>query len=289
MDKALCLFVLFFKVFISMVNAADVDNPSSEPSIRSSNWQSCVVGGSAGAVEGILTFSFYAQKLRAQRGEIFTPDLTYKGFAIKALSASGSFAVKLTARDCILRYGFKTDRPDFTQNFIASFVGGASASCIVSPAELVIAQQQVKTSAFLPTVKEIYKYGVRLFLRGLPSVGVKDGITTTCVLCLTPYLYGVLKNHSDSKYALIPMSLSIGLLSAGLSHPFDTVKTIQQSSLLTTEPKFIQTAIDLYKKGGIRGFYKGFAWRTVRHGVGIPILYFATEGFSRLYVESRQN
>ena len=278
MNKALRL-LLFLS---AVVNAADIDKISGELSVRISNWQSCFVGASAGALEGIMTFSLYAQKLRAQRGELFTV-VTYNGFAIKALSASGSFAAKLTARDNILRHGFKTDRPDFAQNFTASFVGGASASCIVSPAELVIAQQQVNSSAFFPTIREISKRGARIFFRGLPGIGIKDGITTTCVMCLTPSLYGILKNYSNSNYAIIPTSLSVGLLSAAFSHPFDTVKTIQQSSSLTAKPRFIQISKDLYKNKGVGGFYKGFAWRTLRHAAGIPILYFATEGFSGLY------
>ena len=67
--------------------------------------------------------------------------------------------------------------------------------------------------------------------------------------------------------ARLPAAMTGALVSGGMSHPFDTIKTCMQGDIeRVTYGSMRETAAVIHKEHGVSGFYRGFMWRYTRQG-----------------------
>ena len=257
---------------------------------RSSSHESLIVGSGAGMLEAFITHPLWVWKTRAQYGDSFSlnPKIIYKGVLTRIVTMSSIVGSRVLVRDNTLRYIYETSIPNFTQNFVSSFLGGVGGSFITSVSEFLLVQQQRNHnnpgfSTFYTSIQEINKnQKPSVFLRGFPCASIRDGIITSCILCVTPYLKSkLLENSIDIVSASLGAGLFSGVLSAIASHPFDTIKAIQQAESLNVLGKnTFQTSLHIYRNYGVKGFYRGFFWRTSRLTLAVPIIFYSTEFFT---------
>lgn len=299
-----CFFLIF--VFINkgvaLKNQYEIKDdsllgPNKIQTVRYSNKESFLIGTAAGGIETFVNHPLWVWKTRSQYGGYFTlnPKTIYKGVFARVINMSGITATRVTLRDIMLRGIVKEEEPTLTHNTFASFLGGAFSSPLSSSLELILTQQQInfkkkEFSSFLSSCSTMKKReGVKIFWTGLSCSMMRDGIINACLFCVTPHIKHYISTNTNKKND-IEASIFAGLFSGGLSavltNPFDTVKSIQQSEALIDKKDrrtAFKVSLDLWRQERAKGFYKGFFWRAARLIIGIPILFYSIEMLTEFY------
>jgi solute carrier family 25 citrate transporter 1 len=243
-----------------------------------------IIGSMAGASETLVNHPFYSLKTRLQCGYPFTlnPLILYRG-----LGASLSFMVpiistRISINDSIQYLTVKDqDKNQSVKKIFAAFCSGIASTLITNPSELVIVYQQKYGGTFLYGMRNVRLNPVLSFplLGGFFGSAMRDGIFTSAFLAGTPVLKQKIKYMFSSEYSLsLVAGSTVGVLSALVSQPFDTVKTLQHDSIASGKYLTAAKVFDLlYKKDGIYGLYKGGGFRCARVVSSVTILSFATE------------
>merc|ERR1711991_9857 len=143
----------------------------------------------------------------------------------------------------------------------ASLLGGALASLYVSPAELLMIQQQNFGKTLPRTISSIVQSrGVLGLYRGLPAAMLRDGTWTMSLFAATPIVQAALEsnfqglNQSVSGFVA---SLSVGVLCGVVTAPFDLIKTSQQGDM---DQRNYRGMLDTFLKQRHR-LLSGVSWR----------------------------
>lgn len=252
---------------------------------------SLVVGGIGGAIEAFANQPLWAWKTRQQYGDSFTlnPRVLYRGVLANVNSMAIIIAIRLSIRDAVTKFIFKTDRPSVIQNIVSAFSGGVGSAVLTSTIELGMTQQQKvkvdkRADNFTQTYSRLIKeFGISRAVTGAHLVALRDGCFSMGFMALAPHLKSEIKNNTQIKddiAASIISGVSAGTFAAFISHPADTIKSIQHAKANThnkNELSTIRIAKEILAKEGWKGLYKGFFWRGSRVASGVTILAHATE------------
>lgn len=244
-----------------------------------------LVGGLSGAGEALINHPLWVWKTRFQCGEPFTlkPRVIYKG-----LPSSVNFMAFVTS----FRVGFmdlyghrvcKTNNPTFFQDASGAFGGGVTTAIFTSPLEFVLTQKQspqyvASRQSFLPMYSRIIsKHGIKAGLTGIGSVAMRDGFNSFGFFSLSPHFKNILKekNSFSEANASLLGGVSAGVFATAISHPFDTIKTLQHAKFNTAGYEnltLFKSARHIFYNEGLKGMYKGFLWRSARAASAAVIL-----------------
>lgn len=249
------------------------------------NWyQNIVVGFIGGATEVLIDHPLWTIKTRLQTGQTVTLNLTvlYRGIVPNAASMA-----PITSVQVLLNHACKTMLPNQMQNLpytnlMCAFMGGIGSAWISCPTEMLMTYQGKIQKNFVSTGQYlIHQYGWSSLLRGLPATAAREGIFTAAYLAITPSIKISLKNYMDNEYAASLLAgFTSGIVATVTSHPFDTIKTLQQAS--ETPYSVNKVCRKLYSEQGALGFFKGAAPRGLRVIFAITILSYVNEKLTAL-------
>eukprot|EP00615_Pteridomonas_danica_P003032 CAMPEP_0114352950 /NCGR_PEP_ID=MMETSP0101-20121206/18315_1 /TAXON_ID=38822 ORGANISM="Pteridomonas danica, Strain PT" /NCGR_SAMPLE_ID=MMETSP0101 /ASSEMBLY_ACC=CAM_ASM_000211 /LENGTH=257 /DNA_ID=CAMNT_0001493577 /DNA_START=8 /DNA_END=781 /DNA_ORIENTATION=+ len=240
-----------------------------------------MVGFSTGFIEVLICQPLLYCKNATQQGLPLTldPRVLYRGLAI-SLSATAiltSLQMPLTGAVRTAFTGGKVRSLSDFEVVASAAVGGAISGIVNAPMELIIIQQQRFGISLGGTgAKVLGELGMTGMLRGVMMTCGREGIFTAGYMGVAPVLQQKIKKQfPDTSIATAKVGGAIcaGLIAGTLSHPLDTIKTCMQGDLgRETYGTVTQTAKTLFKDGGIKRFYTGFAWRTGRMIFSIGIM-----------------
>jgi solute carrier family 25 2-oxodicarboxylate transporter 21 len=204
---------------------------------------------------------------------IFVFSLNDRSASSIAPITATSFAVDYELRRFFRAYSNVDEVKDSQKIAIAAFSGFASAF-IATPTDLIIIQQQkMKTSLSKATNAVLQKYGFRGLYKGLFGCSMRESLFACGLLGVSPVLKRTFVEKFETSTYVSGMlaAVTAGVISAVLSHPFDTVKTCQQADLgfegaAVRFDTFANTARTIYKENGenLSVFFRGITPRTLR-------------------------
>tara|TARA_B100000401_G_scaffold437766_1_gene384171 strand:+ start:80 stop:793 length:714 start_codon:yes stop_codon:yes gene_type:complete len=147
-------------------------------------------------------------------------------------------------------------------NSVVALMSGGISGIIACPLEYFMICYQLKKDITIPNL-----------FRGLGMTCCRESLYTFGTLYLCPLTHNKIRhsyNISENISLLFASTIS-GTLSASLSHPFDTIKTHQQSKIKHILPyEQLISVINLY---GYKSLYNGLLFRSSKIVIANFILY----------------
>lgn len=134
----------------------------------------------------------------------------------------------------------------FLNKFATSFVAGNIASTFTNPLFVLKTRFQVKSNSRMEIIKDLNRNKLSFF-KGLPSTYINN-----LKLGLQFPLYDYFKSKTEN---VVFSSFTSKLICSSLFYPLDLIRVNQRSSNEKLTIKSISN--EIYKTGGIRGFYRG--------------------------------
>ena len=144
-----------------------------------------------------------------------------------------------------------------------------STLSLIVPLEMVKCNQQInfqgktkKENRFFKKTLHIYrKTGIRGFYRGFIATANRDVISTGLYFCI---YYSIRNKYKESHGKILGSAIEVfagiitGLITWTVQYPFDTIKTIIQTSPIKERPVTQKEVfINLKSQGGVRQVYRG--------------------------------
>lgn len=220
-------------------------------------------GSIIGAMEAAINHPLWTIKTRIQSNKrmTFNPRSLYRGIGVNMLSMIPITAVQVTTVTTINNTSFmkvNEENPlmDKTKKISSAVFGGAVSALISTPAEFLMSQKyNFKSTIFTP--KQLYIGGV--------ATAMRDGIFTAGFLAAPAIIEEQIKERAFAG----PIA---GVIAAVISHPFDTIKTVQQAHINPTPLSFVAAAKNIVKDAGLFNLYKGFVPRSIRVVSAVTIM-----------------
>lgn len=254
---------------------------------RKSLISSVVIGSVTGGAEAFISNPLVALKTHLQnKGSTSVlqtynspsklTNFLYRGTQAHVLGMSTIVGVRMSIRDLVINRGFGTTKPTLYQEITAAYAGGAFSALLTAPMELGMTLQQTASAKYkAPSFTVLYgqvlnAHGWRKGFTGLTCVALRDGVVTSGFLTLTTKFKRYLQEtlHMDAGSAALCAGIGVGTACAVTTHPLDTIKTIQQVQLRDANncgsSAIIPAAKRIFVEDGIRGFYRGLFFRTMR-------------------------
>jgi len=200
-------------------------------------------------------------------------------FLYKGLTIGTSTAAFITAAQ-YLSYGkiynsLSGKLSDKNNSFVSSGLCGFAMAFIVTPIEMGIIQ---KCKFYNLNTRNIMKYnisqnGYKFLYRGFLGISVRETMYGVGLLSMTPYLENKFYEWGLNNCNTVCAALTSGILLTGLSHPFDTIKTIQQYNMYNK--------INYKDLFTINKLYKGYFFRALRNSCAFLILNESNKFFSK--------
>lgn len=234
-----------------------------------------MVGIVGGTTETCVLMPVLTWKFCSQEGRPLPKNIGgfYRGVVVQAGNVAPITAVQMFLNGLFEKQVFgATDTKPLTdiEKMGAACLAGACSSVIYSPVDLTMIHQQKRSLGPLQTLQWIYgTHGVGAIWRGLGAMSLREGIYTAGYLGLAPVLTKKLQQMPGREDAHLANALVgsciAGTVSALLTHPTDTAKTVYQADIEGVKYTSASAAAPkLYAEGGIRAFYRGGLARTIR-------------------------
>lgn len=248
---------------------------SSKPRALLSEPENLSVGIVGGMTETFVLMPVLTWKFCSQEGRPLPKNIGgfYRGVVVQAGNVAPITAVQMFLNGLFEKYAFgATDTKPLSdvQKMGAACMAGACSSVVYSPVDLTMIHQQKRNLGPLQTLQWIYgTHGVGTVWRGMSAMALREGIYTAGYLGLAPVLTNKLqkmpgREESHLSNTLIGACIA-GTVSALLTHPCDTAKTVYQADIEGVKyTSAIASAPKLFEEGGIRAFYRGGLARTIR-------------------------
>lgn len=225
----------------------------------------------------------------------------YKGvysplYSVPAINAV-VFGAYETARRTLMR-GSDSEMTIY-QGMLAGSWAGLLNCLVVTPVELIKCRQQMegmgckgRTTKSLTMLKQIvrnegvrglYKGNLITIMREMPAYAAQFGS------------YEITKNFLTSKYGESQVlnfcaGAFAGFMCWVASYPQDVIKTNLQCGKIYSSHRFIKDggiiscARDIYKREGVRGFWRGFSACTMRAAIANAFTFVAYEEAKKLFI-----
>ncbi len=228
---------------------------------KPSTIESYVVGAMTGLLEACVTNPFFVVKTKMQQNKPWhlTPAAYYKGLTANALGSMPITAIQVGANKWIQSRIFN-NHPTYIQQVGAAFTAGALSSFISCPVEMIMILQNdhPKTSVLKLLNWQFKTKGLSGFFVGQLATSLREGVFSVFFLAATPMIKTKLKSCGlDDASSTILAGISSGIPAALITQPVDTIKTIQQSSVDSSQG-FFKTAKNMTKYT----LFNGIAART---------------------------
>jgi hypothetical protein len=197
----------------------------------------------------------------------------YRGVAVQAGNVAPITALQMFLNGVFEKYVFgATDTNPLSDagKVGAATLAGAGSSIIYTPVDLTMIHQQKRSGGPWETFRWIHNtHGLTTVWRGMLATAVREGIYTAGYLGLAPVFVSKLsqmpgREESPLGNALMG-AIGAGVISAFLSHPADTAKTVYQADIEgVTYPSAMASMPKLYEEGGVSAFFRGCFPRTFR-------------------------
>lgn len=239
------------------------------------------VGAIGGAVETCLQMPILTYKFCAQEGRAFPATVGgwYRGVGVQAGTVAPITALQFVVNGILQsivrgREDANRDLTDFETISTAAGAGVISA-LVYSPVDLTTIQQQKLSLGPIATVRRIVAdHGfINGLFRGFFATAVREAVYTAGYLGMAPVITSHLFNEESLPLfkhnhltSGIAGACGAGILSALITHPVDTVKTVLQADIGATQWKTSADVVPALfnSSGGIANFFKGVVPRTVR-------------------------
>lgn len=226
------------------------------------------LGMASGMTEVCLLQPTVAVKNAWQQGRALSlsPSFLYRGLAVNCASygpiTAVQFGVDRFVDQTFVTAAMRRDAPVTAQLGCAAVCGVASA-LIAGPAELVMTQQQ-RTGAALgaQTRALVSEHGAAVLARGFGTCAARDGLYAVGYLGVHPLVEGAVRRDlgMEQPATFAVAGLVSGVLTAAVTQPFDTLKTVVQGKLVG-----VRDALrDVTSRGGVSMLWAGLAPRTAR-------------------------
>lgn len=205
----------------------------------------------------------------------------YRGIGINAVCMVPTTAAQISC-DALLKE--MISRNDLLSSLVRNGAAGVLATLIANPTELIIVNQQKRQISTRKTISHLYsKYGATIFFRGFVPKASRDGIFCAAFLTAYPKVKDYLEQETgNAALATLLTITSIGTVTAAMSHPFDTVSIRMQADCSQVMMKGFLSAIKtIYKESGYKDLFTGFAPRTMRIAVAIPLIATSKEWLNK--------
>ncbi len=260
-----------------------------------------IAGGIADTVFNYPPYGLHIRKERLERIRLshFWPRQLFCGAAAYAYGMIPATMLQDGTNE-ILKRALPQDRPPIA-DALCAFAGGIVGAMVYTPVgNLIVTQQQlmrpgsgdsVRVGQVLHHIR--MRYGVGRLWTGFAATSVRDGMYASAVfwgvhrcevwleargvsaalrnkverLGFNPTITSVLVNVVGI-HALA--SIIVGTLSSFCSHPFDAIATRMQNTPEKTHP--VTLAREIFRKEGIRSFYRGAVFRLYAVIAGIFIV-----------------
>lgn len=235
-------------------------------------FQNFGIGAVAGTVEPIINHPFWAIKTRRQCGysRTFNPLILYRG-----LGPNVALESALTATQMSFSNAFYQPSPGKEENETVAalnkmgpaFIGGALSSLFNVPTEIMMTRQQKIGGSFSQTLtKFISMQGYYPLFTGLQCTAIREGFFTFGYFALSPLLKEkIFATQQYSTGASFISGFVAGSFTTIISHPFDTIRAIQQDSIYDgIKINIRDTSKKICYTDGIFGFFKGIIGRGSR-------------------------
>lgn len=261
--------------------------------------QSMFTGSVAGATEVLVDHPLWTIKTCIQSGEPISWNLRmlYRGVLPNAASMIPITAAQVTLNN-YFRSFFASSKQELSplEQLSCAFGAGVGSAAFSGPTEMVMTHQgKMKQNFFAASQYLINQHSWRSLFSGLGGTAMRDGIFASSFLALTPLLKQqilpwvqqqslppfISKDYTSSLLA----GIVAGVIATITSHPFDTVKTIQQAGHLTMPENVLTTMKKLYTEKGVSGFFKGALPRGTRVVSAVTIIGGVTEKVSAYFKE----
>lgn len=246
-----------------------------------SSLQHGIVGAVVGSAEQSLMRPSVYWKAELQRGvfswpRALNPRCCYRGLGVAVASIAPITAVQFASTHVYSgairqRMGLAEGATlSDTQTMGVGIMAGVTSSVVQSPFQLVeVNQQRFGGNMFSMVRTVVAQQGVIALFRGQTMTAVREGIFTCSYAAVAPILKRRIREQRPEMsegQALAGASIAAGSLGAFVSHPFDTLKTRLQGSVMdpvrVSGPR--EALSELLQNGGWRKCYSGFTPRVFR-------------------------
>lgn len=272
--------------------------------------QSVGVGLTSGFSSSLINHPFQVLRARFQnavemskthperpRPVIFTADprVLFRGFPATLLSMWS-----LTVTQALSKHTFGSKVKEGTLlGLLPATLGGFLSAGFTAPLEGAIIRQSktkgtgdvVKESTYQSVRNFHAEYGVRRSYSGGILIGIRTATVGSAFSYWTPLFASYLELHtrlSGSSSSLVA-SVFIGTCFAALSQPPESLRIEQQFTADEKKPLTIREAASkLYRENGVRGLFKGGAYRIPRTAPGIVINSLVYKRMTEYFEESNK-
>jgi hypothetical protein len=209
---------------------------------------------------------------------INNPKILYKGLTPFTSQMFVKYFLRFTAFEI-----FKSNSDKIHENFRAGVLAGFTESLFITPFELVKTQLQTsKKNNPIVVIKEILKEkGIKGLYRGFLSTCIRQSTNQGINFSLYYYLRKKYIDEGEKPdilkiISIVSVSSSIGPV---ITSPIDTIKT----RFMNPNYKYnsiYESIIDIKRKEGIKGFFKGLEYRLLRVCGGQMITFFIIENLT---------
>eukprot|EP00931_Biecheleriopsis_adriatica_P033896 TRINITY_DN19649_c0_g1_i1.p1 TRINITY_DN19649_c0_g1~~TRINITY_DN19649_c0_g1_i1.p1 ORF type:complete len:300 (+),score=51.90 TRINITY_DN19649_c0_g1_i1:86-985(+) len=246
-----------------------------KPRALLSESENFLVGIAGGTTETCVLMPVLTWKFCAQEGRPLPRSMSgfYRGVAVQAGNVAPITAVQMFLNGLFEKRIFgatDTDPLSDAGKIGAACLAGGCSSVVYSPVDLTMIHQQKRSMGPFQTLQWVHHaHGMAAIWRGMSATALREGIYTAGYLGLAPVLTCRLQEMPGWEEAHLTNALCgscvAGTLSALLTHPTDTAKTVYQADIKGVKyTSAITSARNLYAEGGVRAFYRGGLARTIR-------------------------
>jgi len=228
------------------------------------------IGAFSGLSDVIISHPLFVMKSYLQQGKsiIWRLSSLYEGAVLNALSFMPITAIQVSVTNWIEKNIF-CNTLNFTKSILASFLAGTISALISCPVELImLLQANLHYLGFLAAIQlQIHTFGISGLFIGFAATALREGIFSMCFNSIPNKIQQVIKPYCANENASnIISGLISGSIGTLISQPFDTIKTVQQSSI--SPLGFFQTAAQL----GFQNLFSGLVSRSISVILSITLM-----------------
>lgn len=232
------------------------------------------IGVTIGVTEAYANHPLWTLKTLIQQKKPLTLSwrVLYRGVASHAASSIPLDTIQTTASRIFYEHPYFKSIPNVRRRLLGGCFGGCFGALISSPAEMIMTRQLDKGISVQNACKDLWSEGrVKRFYAGIGSTLVRDSLFCCGFFSGVPILRDRFERQGfHTGLASVIGGIFSGIITAIISQPFDTIKTVIQSS--PDNLSTLSVGRQILIKDGFRGLFSGLTLRVGRVASGILIL-----------------